>query len=94
MLSDIKKPVLNEKKAFYYFGFKTVVPFSEVEKAIKALKTVAKDELIETVAKNEKICKYFDIPIQHISNKVLKRMNRRTKKEDIELLIQKIRNNF
>ena len=49
------------------------------------------DELIETVTNNPKICKYFDIPIQHISNKVLKRMNRQTSKESIEELIKKIR---
>ena len=33
------------------------------------------DELIEVVKNNDKICKYFDMPIQHISNTVLKRMN-------------------
>ena len=49
------------------------------------------DELIETVKNNEKICKYFDIPIQHISNLVLKRMNRRTNKDQIEGLIEKLR---
>jgi len=49
------------------------------------------DELIQTVKNNEKICKYFDIPIQHISNKILKRMNRRTNKEQIESLIAKLR---
>ena len=49
------------------------------------------DELIETVKNNEKICKYFDIPIQHISNDVLKRMNRKTSKENIINLINKIR---
>ncbi len=49
------------------------------------------DELIETVKNYPKICKYFDIPIQHISNKVLKRMNRRTNKEQIENLIGKLR---
>ena len=38
-------------------------------------------ELIDTVANNPKIAKYFDIPIQHISNVVLKRMNRKTLKE-------------
>ena len=50
------------------------------------------DELIDVVAKNEKIAKYFDIPIQHISNSILKKMNRRTSKEDIERLIEKIKN--
>lgn len=50
------------------------------------------DELIDTVANNPKISKYFDIPIQHISNAVLKRMNRKTSKEKIENLLEKIRN--
>ncbi len=50
------------------------------------------EELIDTVAKNEKISNYFDIPIQHISNTVLKRMNRKTSKENIENIISKIRN--
>ena len=45
----------------------------------------------QIVKNNEKICKYFDIPIQHISNKVLKRMNRKTSKEQIENLITKLR---
>ena len=49
------------------------------------------DELIEVVRNNEKICNYFDIPIQHISNKVLKRMNRKSDKESIENVISKIR---
>ena len=49
------------------------------------------DKLIEVVKNNEKICKYFDIPIQHISNRMLKMMNRKTSKEEIEELIQKLR---
>ena len=50
------------------------------------------DELIDIVANNPKIANYFDIPIQHISNTILKRMNRRTSKEQIQELIKKIRN--
>jgi len=49
------------------------------------------DELIEVVKKEDKICKYFDIPIQHISNDILKKMNRKTSKENIEKLIKKIK---
>lgn len=49
------------------------------------------DELIEIVKKNDKICKYFDIPIQHISNKVLKRMNRKSDEKSIKELMKKIR---
>ena len=48
-------------------------------------------ELIETVKNNEKICKYFDIPIQHISDTVLKRMNRKSTGKQIEDLIKNIR---
>ncbi len=49
------------------------------------------DELIQTVKNNPKICNYFDIPIQHISDSVLKRMNRRTNGKQIEDLINKIK---
>ncbi len=49
------------------------------------------DELIEEVKTNPKICKYFDIPLQHFSNKILRKMARRTNSEDIKNLIQKIR---
>ena len=49
------------------------------------------DELIEVVKNEDKICKYFDIPIQHISNSVLKRMNRKSNGETIRTLIKRLR---
>ncbi len=49
------------------------------------------DELIKVVKENDKICNYFDIPIQHISDSVLKRMNRQSNGESIRKLIQKLR---
>ncbi len=49
------------------------------------------EELIQVVKKSSKICHYFDIPIQHISNPVLKRMNRKSDGESIKKLIKKIR---
>ena len=49
------------------------------------------DELIEVVKNNDKICSYFDLPIQHISNNVLKKMNRKSDKESIINLISKLR---
>lgn len=49
------------------------------------------EELINVVANNDKIAKYFDIPIQHISNNILKKMNRKTSKEKIEKLINNIK---
>ena len=52
------------------------------------------DELIKVVKENDKICNYFDIPIQHYSDSVLKMMNRKTTGEKIEKLIEKIRENI
>ena len=49
------------------------------------------DELIEVVRKNKNICRYFDIPIQHISDKILKTMNRKTTGGQIEEIIEKIK---
>lgn len=49
------------------------------------------DELIEEVKNNEKICKYFDIPMQHISDNILKKMNRKSTGASIKNLIRKLR---
>ena len=49
------------------------------------------DELIEEIAKNEKVVKYLDLPIQHISSSVLKKMGRRTNKEAIISKIDTLR---
>ena len=49
------------------------------------------DELIEVVKNNEKICKYFDLPIQHIADDVLKKMNRKSDGKSIRNLINKLR---
>ena len=50
------------------------------------------DELIEEIANNDKVVKYLDLPIQHISSKVLKQMGRRTNKETIIDKIETLRN--
>lgn len=50
------------------------------------------DELIEEIARNEKVVKYLDLPIQHISSSVLKQMGRRTNKEAIISKIDTLRN--
>jgi ribosomal protein S12 methylthiotransferase len=49
------------------------------------------DDLIDTIASNTKICKYLDIPLQHISDRVLKMMGRRGRKAEITLTINKLR---
>lgn len=49
------------------------------------------EELIKVVKENDKICNYFDIPLQHISNSVLKKMNRKSSTESIQKVIKQIR---
>ena len=49
------------------------------------------DELIETIKNEEKVCHYLDIPIQHASDAILKRMGRRTSNKEIRELVAKLR---
>ena len=49
------------------------------------------DELIETIRDEKKICHYLDIPIQHASDRILKRMGRRTSKQELVDIIGKLR---
>ena len=49
------------------------------------------DELIGTIAREPKICHYLDLPIQHASDAVLKRMGRRTTKADLVRIVEKLR---
>ncbi|MBQ4526947.1 MAG: 30S ribosomal protein S12 methylthiotransferase RimO [Clostridia bacterium] len=49
------------------------------------------DELVEEIAANKKIVKYLDMPLQHVSDSVLKRMGRRSRKAEIEALINTLR---
>ncbi len=52
------------------------------------------EELVQEVKNNDKVCSYFDIPIQHASNRILKLMNRSTDKEEISDKINLIRSNI
>lgn len=49
------------------------------------------DELIQMIREEEKVCHYLDIPIQHASDPVLKRMGRRTNQEELRRIIGKLR---
>ena len=49
------------------------------------------DELIETIRTEEKVCHYLDIPIQHASDNILKRMGRRTNQQELRDMIAKLR---
>ena len=49
------------------------------------------DELIQTIKEENKVCHYLDLPIQHASDAVLKRMGRRTSKAQLVEIIEKLR---
>ena len=49
------------------------------------------DELIQAIKNETKVCHYLDIPIQHASDRILKRMGRRTNQEQLRTMIRKLR---
>jgi ribosomal protein S12 methylthiotransferase len=49
------------------------------------------EELIQTIKEEPKVCHYLDLPIQHASDSVLKRMGRRTTREDLENIVHHLR---
>lgn len=49
------------------------------------------DELLDFIVTEDKMCKYIDIPLQHISDRILRQMNRKDRKADILMLLKKIR---
>lgn len=53
--------------------------------------TEVSDEIISAVSEIKEVCKYFDIPLQHVSSKILKLMKRGGSKEEYRRLIEKIR---
>lgn len=52
------------------------------------------DDLIDVMKNEPKICKYLDLPIQHASDRILKQMGRRTNKQDLINIINKLRENM
>lgn len=53
-----------------------------------------RDELIELIAREEKICNYLDVPLQHIDDQILEQMNRRVSERDIRQLLKKLRDSI
>lgn len=52
------------------------------------------DELIQVIKTEDKVCNYLDMPIQHASNNILKRMGRRTSKEELTSIVRKLKANI
>lgn len=78
-LYDLVKNIVKETKNINWFRLLYLYP-SRVT-----------DDLLKLIRDQSRICKYLDIPIQHINNRVLKLMNRSVSKEQIENLIDRIR---
>ena len=51
------------------------------------------EDLLELIREEKKICKYIDLPIQHINNRILKLMNRMISRDEIIKVIDKVREN-
>ena len=49
------------------------------------------DELSQTIKEEPKVCHYLDLPIQHASDRILKRMGRRTSQADLRAIVAKLR---
>ncbi|MBF0479247.1 MAG: 30S ribosomal protein S12 methylthiotransferase RimO [Candidatus Omnitrophica bacterium] len=49
------------------------------------------DELLNVMAEHKRVCKYIDLPLQHVSDKILKNMNRKITRQETEDLVRKIR---
>ncbi len=49
------------------------------------------DELIDTIKREKKVCHYLDMPIQHCNDEILRRMGRRTNKEQLKGIVKKLR---
>ncbi len=49
------------------------------------------EELIASIKRNKKVCHYLDMPIQHVNNRILKRMGRKTSREDLVAIIEHLR---
>lgn len=52
------------------------------------------DELLNEIKNNPKVCKYIDVPFQHIDNDILKQMNRHSTEDDIRNLVKNVRDNY
>ncbi|MDD2751767.1 MAG: radical SAM protein, partial [Candidatus Omnitrophica bacterium] len=79
ILPQALKKILSKAKNIHWVRLLYLYPSKEVE------------ELLQIIRDNPKVCKYIDLPIQHINNRILKLMRRKTGKNDILRLIEKIR---
>ena len=102
-LSGVKELILIAQDTAYYGkdrGEYAIAPLLRELSAIEGIEWIRMqycypehitDELVEDIATNPKVVKYIDMPLQHISDEVLRRMGRRSRRKDVEELIEKLR---
>ncbi|MBQ8792642.1 MAG: 30S ribosomal protein S12 methylthiotransferase RimO [Clostridia bacterium] len=85
------------------YGENKLIELCEKLSKIKELKWIrihyaypekVSDELLEYIAKNDKMCKYLDIPLQHIDDKILSSMRRRLDETQTRELVKKIKTTY
>lgn len=88
---------------FDLYGENKLVELIEQLSKIKKLKWIRlhycypeliDDALLECIVKNPKVCKYLDIPLQHIDDKILKHMNRRLDEKQTRLFIEHLKRDY
>ncbi|MDD5595052.1 MAG: 30S ribosomal protein S12 methylthiotransferase RimO [Candidatus Omnitrophica bacterium] len=79
ILPHALKKILEKSKNIHWIRLLYLYPSKEVE------------EILEIIKDEPKICKYIDLPVQHINNRILKLMRRKTTKSEILKLLEKIR---
>lgn len=85
--TDYGKDIYNKKNISELIARLSEVNGIEWIRLMYAYPSHFPEELIDEIKKNEKVCKYIDIPLQHISDKILKSMRRGiTKRQTMELL--------
>ena len=87
-ISRTMEDVIEEAKKFAKEGYQELIVIAQ-DTTKYGIDIYGKPRLAELL--QDKICKYFDIPIQHISDSVLKRMNRKSNSESIRKVIKKLR---
>lgn len=74
-------------------GLEDIVPSGGLIRLLYCYPERVTDELIDKISRSDKIAKYIDMPIQHASDKILKLMNRRTTREQMESRIDALHKN-
>lgn len=89
--TDYGKDLYNEQKISHLLNKLSEVKGIEWIRLMYAYPSKFPDDLVEEIAANPKICSYVDIPLQHISDKVLKSMRRGTSGNQIRKLLRKLK---